>query len=105
MDESKCEGAEFWFGIGEVRWKFSRMLHILGFLSREEPFMKEGLDSRAMSRESGCWEPSAVEWTMCRISLARVAASGSLEPSGGGTRISTCSDSDVSFKTCMKRGG
>ena len=99
MDESKCEGTEF--GIGEVRWRFATMLHIL--LSRENLFMKEGLDSRAMSRESGRWKPPIVEWT---FTLARDTASGSLEPSGGGIRISTCSDSDASFpKTCMERGG
>ena len=99
MDGCKCEGGEF--GIGEARWMFSRMPHILGILSREEPFMKEALDSRAMSRESDCWEPSVA---MCRISLARVAASGSLESSGG-TRVSTCSDSDAFFpKICMERG-
>jgi hypothetical protein len=81
VDGFKCEFSE-----EEVRWMFSRILHMLGF--REEPFMKETLDRRAMSRESliwGCWVKSGGgrEWTRCWISLARVVASGSLKPSGG----------------------
>ena len=32
----------------------------------------------------------------CSISLARAVASGSLEPSGGGTRVSTCSVPEAS---------
>jgi hypothetical protein len=41
-------------GRDEVGRIFSRILHILGFPFRDEPFMKEALESRAMSRESGC---------------------------------------------------
>jgi hypothetical protein len=59
ISESTCVGlvvVEFkcWFG-EEVRRMFSRTLHILGFPFRDEPFMKETLYSRAISRESLTW--------------------------------------------------
>ena len=62
---------------------------------REEPFMKEALDSRAMRRESSV-VAGGREWTSCWISLARVIASSSLEPSGS-NGVSICDDADVSI--------
>ena len=71
---------------------FSRIDHKLGF--RDEPFMKEALDSRAMSRGSSV-VAGGREWTRCWISLARAVASGSQEPSGS-PRVPTCTDLDAS---------
>lgn len=46
------ERAGFGFRFGEVQCRFSGISHTRGYLFREEPFMKEALDSRAMRRES-----------------------------------------------------
>ena len=73
----------FEFGAAGVRWMFSSIDHMLGF--REEPFMKEALESRATSRESS--GVAGGDWTICCISLVIDEASGST----GGT-----SDPDAS---------
>ena len=89
VSEPTCVGLDVGFEQG-VRWTFSSIDHILGF--REEPFMKEALDSRATSRESsGVVEGRGLDWTRCCISLARVVASGSL----GGTRVSNDPDAST----------
>jgi hypothetical protein len=80
ISEPTCVGLDS-DRFGEVRRIFSRIVHMLGL--REEPFMKEALDSRAMSRESSV-VAGGREWTRCWISFAKAA----LEPS-------TCSDPDM----------
>jgi hypothetical protein len=78
VSEPTCVGLD----VGGVRWMFSSIDHMLGF--REEPFMKDALDSRATSRESSAVaEGEELDWTRCCISLVRVVASGSVEPTGG----------------------
>ena len=72
---------------------FSSIDHMLGF--KEEPFIKEALDSRATRRESSVVaEGRELDWTRCCISLARDVASGSMEPTGG-TRVSGEPDASI----------